>query len=143
MVTDSLDCEGVVQFVTLVSYLQNPCVIMFFNGNHGSHLSSIFIFTRRCEVVYISPTVTMSTSTLLGYTGLYGELEHLKIKTRLINEKFASVMDEYVVICAVVVSKTSCKDGNHHILRGVIAPPQEFFFFNENHEAPNSYSLTS
>ena len=31
-------------------------------------------------------------STRLTYTGLLGELEHLKIKTRLIDEKFASVM---------------------------------------------------
>jgi hypothetical protein len=35
-------------------------------------------------------------STRLTYTGLLGELEHLKIKTRLIEEKFASVMGEYV-----------------------------------------------
>jgi hypothetical protein len=28
------------------------------------------------------------------HTGLHGELEHLKIKTRLIDEKFASVMGE-------------------------------------------------
>jgi hypothetical protein len=61
MVTDSLDFEGGVQFVTIVSYLQYPCVLMFFNGNHGSHFSSIFTFTRWCEVVYISPTVTIST----------------------------------------------------------------------------------
>jgi len=33
-------------------------------------------------------------STLLSDTGLFGELEHLKIKTRLIDEKFASVMGE-------------------------------------------------
>jgi hypothetical protein len=32
-------------------------------------------------------------------------------------------------MCAVVVSKTSCKDGNHRILRGVIAPHPVFFFF--------------
>jgi hypothetical protein len=32
-------------------------------------------------------------------------------------------------MCAVVVSKTSCKDRNHRILRGVIAPHQDFFFF--------------
>jgi hypothetical protein len=37
-------------------------------------------------------------STLLTYTGLLGELEHLKIKTRLINEMFASVMGEYVFL---------------------------------------------
>ncbi len=38
-------------------------------------------------------------STHLGYTGLSGELEHLKhlkIETRLIDEMFASVMGEYV-----------------------------------------------
>ena len=39
----------------------------------------------------------------LGYTGLFGELEHLKlenlkIKTRLIDEMFASVMGEYVFL---------------------------------------------
>ena len=37
-------------------------------------------------------------STRLAYTGLFRELEHLKIKTRLINEKFASVMGEYVFL---------------------------------------------
>ncbi len=33
-------------------------------------------------------------STRLGYTGLFGEVEHLKMKTRLIDEKFTSVMGE-------------------------------------------------
>jgi hypothetical protein len=37
-------------------------------------------------------------STCLGYTGLLGELEHLKIETRLIDEMFASVMGEYVFL---------------------------------------------
>ncbi len=36
-------------------------------------------------------------STRLSDTGLLGELEHLKIKTRLIDEKFASVMGECVI----------------------------------------------
>jgi hypothetical protein len=36
-------------------------------------------------------------STRLGYTGLIGELEHLKIKTRLIDEKFVTVMGECVI----------------------------------------------
>jgi hypothetical protein len=44
------------------------------------------IYECRCE------------STRLAYTGLLGELEHLKIKTRLIDEKFASVMGEYVFL---------------------------------------------
>ena len=33
-------------------------------------------------------------STRLTYTGLRGGLEHLKIETRLIDERFASVMGE-------------------------------------------------
>ncbi len=36
-------------------------------------------------------------STRLTYTGLIGELEHLKIRTRLINEKFTSVMGESLI----------------------------------------------
>ena len=34
-------------------------------------------------------------STLLPYTGLSGELEHLKIETRLINENFGCVVGEF------------------------------------------------
>jgi hypothetical protein len=37
-------------------------------------------------------------STRLGYTGLVGELEHLQIKTRLIDEMLTSVMGEYVFL---------------------------------------------
>ena len=37
-------------------------------------------------------------STRLVYTVLLGELEHLKIETRLIDEMFASVMGEYVFL---------------------------------------------
>jgi hypothetical protein len=36
-------------------------------------------------------------STCLEYTGLLEELEYLKIKTRLIDEKFANVMGECVI----------------------------------------------
>ena len=36
-------------------------------------------------------------STRLTHTGLLGELKHLKIKTRLIDEKVASVMGECVI----------------------------------------------
>jgi hypothetical protein len=36
-------------------------------------------------------------STRLTYTGLCGGLEHLKIETRLIDERFASVMGECVI----------------------------------------------
>jgi hypothetical protein len=37
-------------------------------------------------------------STRLVYTGFPGELEHLKIKTRLIDEMLSNVMGEYVVL---------------------------------------------
>jgi hypothetical protein len=37
-------------------------------------------------------------STRFAYTGLFGELEHLKIKMRLIDEKFVSVMGECVFV---------------------------------------------
>ena len=36
--------------------------------------------------------------TRLTYTGLVMKLEHLKIETRLIDEKFASVMGECVIL---------------------------------------------
>ena len=36
-------------------------------------------------------------SSRLVHTGLFGELERLKIKTRLIDEKFVSVMGECVI----------------------------------------------
>ena len=39
--------------------------------------------------------------TRLVYTGLCGGLEHLKIETRLIDERFASVMGE----CEIVTLK--------------------------------------
>ena len=38
------------------------------------------------------------TSTRLVYTGLIGELEHLKIETRVINERFVSEMGECVFL---------------------------------------------
>ncbi len=34
--------------------------------------------------------------TRLTYTGLLGNLEHIKIETRLINEKIANALSEYV-----------------------------------------------
>ncbi len=42
--------------------------------------------------------IKVEKSTHLGYTGFLGELEHLKIKTRLIDEMFVSLMGEYVFL---------------------------------------------
>ena len=46
------------------------------------------IYECRCDERLKTKT---EESTRLAYTGLLGELEHLKIETRLIDEKFASV----------------------------------------------------
>jgi hypothetical protein len=49
------------------------------------------IYDCRCDE-RLEPKYDEFTS--LGYTGLLEELEYLKIETRLIDEKFASVMGE-------------------------------------------------
>jgi hypothetical protein len=53
------------------------------------------IYECRCDE---GLKTTDQESTRLVYTGLLGELEHLKIETRLIDEKFACVMGEYVFL---------------------------------------------
>jgi hypothetical protein len=53
------------------------------------------IYECRCDERLKSKS---EESTLLVYTGLFGELEHLKIETRLIDEMFVSVMGEYVFL---------------------------------------------
>ncbi len=53
------------------------------------------IYACRCDKRLKTKT---EKSTRLAYTGLPGELEHLKIKTMLIDEMFASVMGEYVFL---------------------------------------------
>jgi hypothetical protein len=42
-----------------------------------------------------------------GYTGLNGGLEHLKIETRLIDERFASVKGECVILTSQVLRRHS------------------------------------
>jgi hypothetical protein len=49
------------------------------------------------EVVYYE-SIKRDLKTRLTYSGFLGELEHLKIKTRLIDERFLSVMGEYVFL---------------------------------------------
>jgi hypothetical protein len=44
------------------------------------------------------PKAKTEGTTCLTYTGLRGGLEHLNIETRLINEMFASVMGECVIL---------------------------------------------
>jgi hypothetical protein len=51
------------------------------------------IYECRCDERLQTKT---KECTRLVYTGLVVELEHLKIETRLIDEKFANAMGEYV-----------------------------------------------
>jgi hypothetical protein len=51
------------------------------------------IYECRCDARL---QVKTKEFTRLTYTGLVVELEHLKIETRLINEKFVNTMGEYV-----------------------------------------------
>jgi hypothetical protein len=53
------------------------------------------IYECRCDETL---NTTVEEYTRLTHTGLVGELEHLKIKTKLIDEKFESVMGEYVFL---------------------------------------------
>ena len=55
------------------------------------------IYECRCDE-RLKTKVEESTCLTLGYSGLLGELEHLKTETRLIDEMFASVMGEYVFL---------------------------------------------
>ncbi len=52
------------------------------------------IYDCRCDEIL---KVKAEGSIRLGNTGLLGGLEHLKIATRLINERFTSVMGECVI----------------------------------------------
>ncbi len=53
------------------------------------------IYECRCDERLQSKTKEFTNKNLV-YTGLTVELEHLKIETRLMNEKFVNVMGEYV-----------------------------------------------
>ncbi len=48
-------------------------------------------------------TVKVEGSKLLGYTGLCVGMEHLKIKTRLIDERFPRVMGECAIVTLMVL----------------------------------------
>ena len=59
-----------------------------------THSNSRCIYECRCDERLQTKTKEF---TLLTYTGLVVELEHLKIETRLTDEKFANTMGEYVI----------------------------------------------
>ncbi len=68
-------------------------MVVFYYESIKRELKIRCIYECRCDERLQSKTKEF---TVLGYTGLVVELEHLKIETRLINEKFANAMGEYV-----------------------------------------------
>jgi hypothetical protein len=54
------------------------------------------MYEYRCDE-RLRGTSQSEGSTRLVYTGLVGGLEHLKIETRLIDERFPSVMGDRVI----------------------------------------------
>ncbi len=76
------------------------CLKMCSTGSKNSTKSLLKVKHLEDEVVslrqYLRCDERLKTkteeSTRLGYTGLIGELEHLKIKTRLIDDMFVSVI---------------------------------------------------
>jgi hypothetical protein len=77
---------------TEIQYQRIPCVVYYESIKRELEINPI------SECRYDERLKTKAEEfTRLGYTGLFGELEHLKIKTRLIDERFTSVMGECVI----------------------------------------------
>jgi hypothetical protein len=69
--------------------------ILFYYESRKRELQTRPIYECRCGERLQTKS---EKSTRLGYTGFLRELEHLKIKARLIDEKYVSVMGEYVFL---------------------------------------------
>ena len=65
--------------------------LLFINYAMKRELNRRLLYECRCDARLICKA---DVSTHLTYTGLRGGLEHLKIVTRLTDERFASVMGE-------------------------------------------------
>ena len=74
--------------------MQRTVVVVYYESIKRE-LKTRPIYECRCDERLKTKT---EESTRLVSTGLLGELEHLKIKTRLIDEMIASVMGEYVFL---------------------------------------------
>ena len=74
------------------NHQSTPAVVVYYESIKRE-LKIRCIYECRCDERL---QTTTKEFTLLAYTGLVVELEHLKIETRLIDEKFANAMGEYV-----------------------------------------------
>jgi hypothetical protein len=75
--------------------LSSKCVPLVYYESRKRELKTRPLYECRCDERLKAKD---EKSTRVAYTGLLGELQHLKIKTRLIDEMFASVMGEYVFL---------------------------------------------
>ena len=71
-------------------FISTPCPFVYYESIKRE-LKRRLIYEYRCDERLKTKT---EESTRVTDTGLVVELEHLKIKTRLIDEKFASVRGE-------------------------------------------------
>jgi hypothetical protein len=78
-----------------VNSVRQKILLFVYYESRKQDLKTRPIYECRCDERLKSKS---KKSTHLTYTGSYGELEHLKMKTRLINEMFASVMGEYMFL---------------------------------------------
>ena len=74
---------------------------VFIINRENEILNRKLMYDCRCDE-RLKPKEDEST-----YTGWFGELEHLKIKTRFIDERFPSVMGECVIVTLWVHSPYS------------------------------------
>jgi hypothetical protein len=71
----------------------SPVIVVYYE-KIKRELNRILIYECRCDERLKAKS---EGSARLGYTGLSGGLEHLKTETRLIDERFESVMGECVI----------------------------------------------
>ena len=79
---------------TVIHVKESKLCFIYYEQQIKRELKGINICGCRCNERLKAKT---DGSTRLAYTGLRGELEHLTIETRLIDESFESVMGECVI----------------------------------------------
>jgi len=80
---------------TLYGHVIHPCGFYVYYETIKRELNKRLMYECRCDERLKSKG---EGSTGLTYTGLREGLEHLKIETKLINERFPSVMGECVIL---------------------------------------------
>jgi hypothetical protein len=86
---------------SIFKLIRKTAVFVYYKSTKGE-LKIRGIYECRCDERLQTKTKEFKPQIKrLTYTGLVLELEHLKIETRLIDEKFANAMGEYVTLADV------------------------------------------